>query len=518
MLFVGNERYRSEWEPYSFPKSEGSFSSTDDIKANYFKIGHGDENYPYGGLPVLVDDDGIFINKETEMTLIFGETGSKKTRCLISPLICNLAKAGESMVIMDVKGELSGGALSPKIRGVLDENGYNTIFLNFRDLNADCFNILLIAYNLYKQGEIDRAMSEVSSIVNTLASVYNGTRADPFWTQMATAFLMAITFLVFETAPSDAEINMLTIASYTSEEAASNLLQLEALIDEKDSSIMTMLRSVLSAPEKTRQSILASAAAFLQVFLNNETLATMLGQNTFNLDGIHEEKTALFVILPDEVNTYDEIAGLIMKQISGFLVTAAYNNGGTLKRRVNFIYDEFCNIFSGDGCIGRALSTHRSRNIRYYLVCQGLEQLKTVHPRDYATILTNSKNIYYLNSSDRELLKYLSEGSGITYENMNEVAKPLISIYDLQTLKKSWENVECYIKSGNMQFVTKLPDIDQYKFLDKFNKTYTIPARTQKALKVYNSGDMLYDVRHKIRKVSFRKKQTPLQTKKRLFN
>ncbi len=516
---VSQYKYEDQWTQYAFEKSGASFADSDEIKQAFTRFNTIQTPPKAAGLPVLCDAEDIYVNTDTEMSIIFGETGSKKTRCLIAPLICLLAEAGESMIITDVKGELSSGALSSKVRGVLEKNNYNTVFLNFRDLNCDSYNILEYAYRLYKNGETDKSMMEVSNIISTLGAVYTGTNSDPFWVQTASAYLLGVTLLVFAAAPSEREINMMTIASYNNDVATDNLSEMEQYITDKDNAVMTMLKSVLSEPEKTRMSTIATAAGMLQSFLNNEALAKMMGQSSFDVSDIYKKKTALFVILPDEVNTYDKIAGIVMRQISAFLVSQAYELGGSLPRRVNFIYDEFCNIFAGDGSIGRALSTHRSRNIRYYLVCQGLEQLRLVHPKDSATILTNCKNIYYLNSSDRELLKYLSEGSGETYENPREVPKPLLSVYDLQTLEKTFDYAECYIKSGKIQFVTKLYDIDKYKSFESFKQKYSIPVKAQQELSVYNSGTMRYDIESGAVSITFnRKPKKVYQTLNDLFD
>ncbi len=492
-------KYKPDWAPYAFPQGEGSFADENDIRNSFFRFEPNNPVRQHGGAPIFVGEDGVYINDGTEMAVIFGETGSKKTRAIVAPTICLLAKSGESIVITDVKGELSGGTLSSKIMGVLEENGYNTVVLNFRDMNADCYNVLLRPYRLYKQGNTDAAMEEASNIISDLSSIYNNTRADPFWTQMASVFNVAVLKLIFEYATSEKEVNMLSLASYCNEDAAVNLANIIDMDNsQKDTAAMIMLRSVLSAPDKTRQSILASAAAFLQPFTNNESLSEMLGQNTFDPEDIYLKKTALFLVVPDEVGTYDRIVGIIIRQISEILVSAAYRNGGSLDRRVNFVLDEFCNISPGDGFIGRAMSAHRSRNIRYYIVCQGLRQLQDTYPIDFATILTNCRNIYYLNSSDRELLKYLSEGSGVTYETPDGSPKPLISIYDLQNLKKEKEYAECYVKSGNIQFVAQLPDIDQYDFLKNYNVTYPAPLKHRKKLKIYNSNIMVRDIRHRM--------------------
>lgn len=96
------------------------------------------------GIPLLVDGNEAILNDMTENTIIFGETGSKKTRCVVRPLIYSLTGKGESMFITDPKGEL---ATDQKIRGYLDERGYQTAFLDFRNFNGDSCNIFDHAIN-----------------------------------------------------------------------------------------------------------------------------------------------------------------------------------------------------------------------------------------------------------------------------------------------------------------------------------------------------------------------------------
>ena len=109
----------------------------------------------------------------------------------------------------------------------------------------------------------------------------------------------------------------------------------------------------------------------------NEKLLRMLSNSTFDLHDVSKKPTALFIILPDEVDTYAPIAGLMLQQISATLVQDAYKCGGKLPRRVNFLCDEFCNYYVPG--MMRSISAHRSRNIRWYLVCQSQKQLEACY-------------------------------------------------------------------------------------------------------------------------------------------
>ena len=226
------------------------------------------------------------------------------------------------MIIPDIKGELSQGTLSPYIRGVLDANGYNIRVINFRDFCCDGINILLEPYYLYREGNRDEAMSEVNKIINALASIYHGSNAEPFWEKTAVQYLMGVIILMYELCDDPDKINMLSLASYTNEDSCDNMKRVVEHIH-YENNIMTMLRSVVSEPDKTRMSTLATVNSFFSDFIINEKLLKMLSINTFEFKEIYKEKTALFIIMPDETDAFKGIVGLLLSQISSFLVREA---------------------------------------------------------------------------------------------------------------------------------------------------------------------------------------------------
>jgi len=86
------------------------------------------DDFHEGGIPLISDGHTIYVDKSDTHTIIFGSTGSKKTRLFGMPLINILAMAGESFITTDPKGELFN-----KTSGLVADKGYNTIVLNFRD-------------------------------------------------------------------------------------------------------------------------------------------------------------------------------------------------------------------------------------------------------------------------------------------------------------------------------------------------------------------------------------------------
>ena len=254
-----------------------------------------------------------------------------------------------------------------------------------------------------------------------------------------------------------------------------------------------MLRSVTSEPEKTRMSTLATVNSMMTNFLTNEKLLKMLSNSTFDLHDISKKPTALFIILPDEVDTYAAIAGLMLQQISATLVQDAYKFGGKLPRRVNFLCDEFCNYYVPG--MMRSISAHRSRNIRWYLVCQSQKQLEACYPSEADTIVANCTNIYFLNSSELSLLEYLSKRAGYTTITQDGTPAPIISVADLQGLKKGWTHTDVYFTSGDIHYVSAMPDISQYQFVSTYVDEIPMTVRDFPAPPIYSSSSMLRDVK-----------------------
>lgn len=484
--------YEADWRQFAFPEDQFHLASVQELLEKYstFELTP-DIELPAGGMPILSDGHTVTINSENEMTLIYGEPGSKKSRVLISVLLAILALAGESMIIPDIKGELSTGILAPKIMGILKKKGYNIRVINFRTLDGDGFDLLGNAFEEYKKGNREEAMVQLHNIIDALGKFYKGSSSDPIWEKSAKEILMAISILMCEICEDTEKINLLSLASYTSKESCNNLERIEQMLDQNNNTLV-MLRSILSEPEKTKMSTLATVSSFFSDFIINERLLKMLSTTTFRLEELYQEKTALFLVLPEEVETYNSVAGLIFSQISSFLVAKAYEHGGQLPRRVNYVCDEFCNYYIPG--MGRNISAHRSRNIRWYLVCQSRKQLETSYPREFGTILSNCKNIYFMGSPDIELMEELSERAG--YTNISEDGTPqrLISVGDLRQIKKGWEYSEVYYTSGALTCVSVLPDIDKYDFLNKFTEHVSLPFYQYKGLKMYTSEEMLKDV------------------------
>ena len=175
--------------------------------------------------------------------------------------------------------------------------------------------------------------------------------------------------------------------------------------------------------ENTKTCITSTFDQLTGLFKASKALTEMMSGTTFSMEEIGKEKTAIFLVVPDEKTTYHFLAALFISQCYESLLDQADACKGTLPVRVNFILEEFCNM----------LTAARSRNIRFHLVIQSYSQMKDKYNENVSrTIMDNCGNLIYLHTREISFLEYISKLAG-----QNEFDRPLLSVSRLQHLKKN---------------------------------------------------------------------------------
>ena len=86
---------------------DARMASEDEMKRDLYGFHINDSRrIPKGGPILFRESDMAYVDPSEVHSLIVGDTGSMKTLRFVLPLIYSCAKAGESMVIVDPKGEL----------------------------------------------------------------------------------------------------------------------------------------------------------------------------------------------------------------------------------------------------------------------------------------------------------------------------------------------------------------------------------------------------------------------------
>ena len=165
------------------------------------------------------------------------------------------------------------------------------------------------------------------------------------------------------------------------------------------------------APSRTRGSFYTSALTTLRLF-TSKSIYAITHQSDFSLADMGSKKQALFIILPDEKTTFYPIASLIVSQQYELLAEAADRRGGRLKKRVNFVLDEFGN-FTPISDMTNKLTVAAGRGMRYSLYIQSFSQLKQKYDDNIAdTMKANCQTWVYLQADDPETLREISDKLG----------------------------------------------------------------------------------------------------------
>ncbi|MBP7058769.1 type IV secretory system conjugative DNA transfer family protein, partial [Candidatus Gracilibacteria bacterium] len=308
------------------------WATDDEMKNSLREIVINERHYSCGGIPLLSDGKVAYVDSSDTHSLILGATGSKKSRLLCMPLLQILAKAGESIIATDPKGELYG-----RTSGILKENGYKLVALNFRNPSfGDAWNPLALPYRFYQAGEKDKAAETLNDFV--FCNITNKS-ADPFWEQTAGNFCFGLLWLLLECAREE-EVNVRSLAFLrTYAKAFENDGPLDFLYNflNKQSLAAISLSGTLNSADKTRSSILVTFDQMFRIFSAQQNLSEMLSHSSFNLDRIGLEKTAVFLIMPDEKSTYHFLVSIFIKQCYESLIRVAQEQPGrALPIRTNF--------------------------------------------------------------------------------------------------------------------------------------------------------------------------------------
>ncbi len=384
---------------------------------------------------VLVNDGkDLWVDNGENHTLVIGATGSGKTTSVVDPLVYSLAKAKESMVITDPKGEIYKNHSN-----MLRDRGYNIIVLNFREpQKGNCWNPLTLPYQLYKAGNTDKATELVDDVA--LNIVQDKKAQDPFWEKSASDYFAGVTLGLFEDAKEE-EVNLNSISYVTTvgEEKCppSNYIKEYFNIKGESSTPYIFASNTINSPTDTKGGILAVFRQKIRLFASREQLSEMLSKSDFNMRDIGKQPTAVFMVIHDEKTTYHALATIFIKQCYETLIDVAQECGGKLPVRTNFILDEFQNMPPLKD-VTTMVTAARSRQIRFTFIIQNFAALNDVYGKEDAeTIRSNCGNMIYLLTTELAALEEISKlcGEKKSKEKDKTASTPLVTVSDLQKMK-----------------------------------------------------------------------------------
>lgn len=483
------------------PKKEKGYSrwATDkEMKKNLKKIDPRAESTTYAGIPLINNGKEIWVDAGEWHNLVIGSTASGKTESIVQPMVKTLAKAGESMIITDPKGEIY-----ERNAEELREKGYNIVLLNFRNpQNGNCWNPLTLPYSLYKDGNVDKATELLDDLAKNILYDESSKGQDPFWENTSADYFTGLALALFEDAKEE-EINLNTINLMTTvgEEKIGGTTIMKEYFSDKDQSSPAYINvaSTLMAPADTKGSILSVFKQKIKLFSSKQNLSEMLSHSDFDMKDIGKKRTAVFIIIHDEKKTYHPLATIFVKQCYETLVDVAFENGGKLPFKTNFILDEFANmppLKDADAMVTAA----RSRLIRFTFIIQNFAQLSDVYGKEKGdTIKGNCGNWIYLISSELSALEEISKMCGEVKSKKDDktASTPLVTVSDLQRLPMYTMVI---LRTREMPFKTKMVPAWKMDKEGMWGKNYpkaSYPKREKQEIHLFDVKKVVEEKRQK---------------------
>ncbi|GHU79657.1 hypothetical protein FACS1894191_2960 [Clostridia bacterium] len=338
--------------------------------------------------------------------ICYGASGTGKTRGFIIPFILKAAGRGESVVVVDTKGELY-----EKTSALFRDKGYLVRAFNLLDLeNSDGLNCL---HDIAEDQDLVRTVAEI-----IIKNTSNAKDRQNFWETAEKNLLTAL--LYYMSTATDGNGALLPIEE-RSLGAIYNLLAVGHFA--KISELITALPSghpakapfdlIKETPIQNRANIVMGLGNRLGVF-QNKLVDCITKYNDIDLALPGQRPCAYYCIISDQDSSLEFLSSLFFSLLFSRLSNYArrYCPDGRLPVKVNICLEEFCNI----GVLAdfkRIISVIRSRNVACQLVVQGVAQISERYPRgEWEEILGNCDWQIFMGCNDSMTASYWAEKCG----------------------------------------------------------------------------------------------------------
>ena len=337
--------------------------------------------------------------------LVIGGSGSGKTRFFLKP---NLLQMHSSYVVTDPKG-----TVAVECGSLLLKRGYRIKILNTINFKKS------MRYNpfVYIHSEKDILKLVTCLIANTTGNAKGG---DDFWVKAETLLYTALIGYIHYEAPEEERTFNTLVSMINSMEVREDDEEFQNPVDilfdqlkEKspDHFAVRQYEKYKLAAGKTAKSILISCGARLAPF-DIEELRNLTSEDELQLDTIGDKKTALFLIMSDNDDTFNFLISMVYTQLFNLLCEKADDfYGGRLPVHVRCLIDEAANIGQIPK-LEKLMATIRSREISACLILQAQSQLKALYKDNADTIIGNCDASIFLGGKEPTTLKELSTSLG----------------------------------------------------------------------------------------------------------
>lgn len=454
-----------------------------------------------GAGPVVYVENGRKYSDDSESHIaVIGRTGKGKSQCCSLPYMREILKKGESLIMLDPKGE------GYKKNACYIPEHYQVFCVDFRNprKSPTKWNPLSTPYRLFcskDPDDNDIASSMLSELWNGVYP-YDG-HSDKFWTDSSVNYAKGLTYGLFETAGKET-INLDSVAVMMEQSeirfgGPSNTILKEFYEHlPLDSLAKRNLATYVTAPNETRASIHSVAASGLEVFSRSKGLMEMLSDDTLNIMDIDVNRPfILTVITPDETDVYDALSGLLVSQVSQHLIRVAQEKGGRLPIRVNIILEELGSVGKSIPSLPNLMVASRSRNMRLMLVLQSNAQLVDVYGKSKAETINSCIGITigFSTNSWETLTEWAQRCGEKQIENSGHIIKEqLITASQLAAMPTGTALV---MVDSQYKFIAHLPFYDEMYDNSKWKAPQYKPTASGRPFKSLDFEAMVKEIKKK---------------------
>ena len=458
-------------------------------------------------LAALVDCDDIHC-------LMIGASGVGKTAYFLYPNMEYACASGMSFLALDTKGDLARnyGAIATKYYG------YQVAVVDLRNpTRSDGYNLLTLInhYMDVCRQEPDNLAARARS--EKYAKILSKTIINPegesfaqnqYFYDAAEGVLTAVILLLAEYLPPK-EIDgalrerrhIVSVFKLVQELLAPSMVsgrnEFQFLMDHlpEEHKAKWFSGSALNAAEQSMASVMSTVLARLNTFLDSELEQVLCFDSAMDAESFASQKSAIFLILPEEDTTKNFMAGLMIQTLSRELFSVADEHDGKLQNRVVFFCDELGTMPAFD--ILPLFSAGRSRRLTLVPIIQSLAQLEKNYGKEGAEIIQdnvqdtifggfapNSKTAEALSKAlgNRTVMSgTISRGKSESGQSLQMIQRPLMTPDELKSLPKGHFIV---MKTGTHPMRTRLRLFLEWGIT--FGKPYHVPEKA--ARKVYYAG------------------------------
>ena len=466
-------------------------------------------------LDALVDRDDVHC-------LMIGASGVGKTAFFLYPNLEFACASGMSYLALDTKGDLARnyGTIAQK------NYGYNVSVIDLRNPTRSDGSNLLTLINRYMDIAREHpdnlaARAKAEKYAKILAKTIVNPGGDDqdrgqiaFFYDAAEGLLTSVILLLAEYVPLDSagheKRHIVSVFKLVQELLAPSgqgkKTGFQILMDNLPSTHKArwFAGAALNTSEQGMASVMSTVLSRLNAFLDSELEQVLCFDSAIDAEHFAAEKSAIFLVLPEEDNTKNFMAGLMIQNLSRELFSVADEHGGKLQNRVVFYCDELGTMPPFD--ILPLFSAGRSRKLTLVPIIQSLAQLEKNYGKEGAEIIgdncqdtifggfaPNSQTAETLSKalgSRTVLTGSVSKGKDNTSQSLQMAERALLSPDELKNLPKGNFIV---MKTGTHPMRTKLQLY--FKWGITFEKPYQVPERAQREVYYAGKEELLMNIK-----------------------